>query len=277
MEKSTVLNSIMPAEEYAEMWHKTPYIFKLEAGNKKVYYFGTRHTRDPKDPILLEIERAFLESGPDVVFVEGVNVKGDKKAFDEKIKNSPQEDLIPKMGESGSLLKLAIEKNIDWHCPEPTDEELYKHLVGNFSADYIFAWEIFHLLPQYNRLMKHEGFEQYVAPFIDRFKQSTNCSGFDYSYDRAIAIGKEVLGKNIDVENDPDALDYIDPIPWPEKKNKQTILNQISRASSLFRDKKIVGDIADALRTHNNILILYGASHAVMQEPALRKIFETIV
>jgi hypothetical protein len=44
----------------------------------------------------------------------------------------------------------------------------------------------------------------------------------------------------VDVENVHDALDRIDPIPWDEKKEKQTILNRIGEASSLFRDKKLL-------------------------------------
>ena len=107
--------------------------------------------------------------------------------------------------------------------------------------------------------------------FIGRFKESTNWKGFDYSYERAIQLGEQILGKSIDVENEPEALDFIDPIPWEEKKDKQTTLNRIGEASSLFRDKKIVSDIADALKTHKRVFVVYGASHAAMQEPALRK------
>jgi len=43
---------------------------------------------------------------------------------------------------------------------------------------------------------------------------------------------------------------------------------------SLFRDRKIVGDIAEAFKTHKRVFVVYGSSHAVMQEPALKMLFE---
>jgi hypothetical protein len=51
-------------------------------------------------------------------------------------------------------------------------------------------------------------------------------------------------------------------------------LNRIGSASSLFRDRKIVSDILEAFKTHDRIFVIYGASHAVMQEPALKKAFD---
>ena len=123
--------------------------------------------------------------------------------------------------------------------------------------------------------MKREGFEKYVSGFIDRFKRTTNWGGFDYSYERAIKLGEQILGRPIDVENESEALDFIDPIPWDEKRDKQTILNRIGEQSSLFRDKKIVSDILQALKTHKRVFVVYGASHASMQEPAFKKAFES--
>ncbi len=49
---------------------------------------------------------------------------------------------------------------------------------------------------------------------------------------------------------------------------------RVVEASSLFRDRNIVIEIAKTLETHNRIFVVYGASHAVMEEPALRKLFE---
>lgn len=231
--------------------------------------------RDPKNHLFGEIEAAFKEANPDIVFVEGVNVRGDRDKFNERVKAATREEVIEHMGESGFTLKLGVDKGVEWRSPEPTDEDLYEDLLAKgFSRDQIFAWDVFHILPQYNRLMKKEGFRNYVQGFIDRFKQTTNWEGFDYSYERAIQLGEQILGRPIDVENELEATDFIDPIPWEEKKDKQTILNRIGEQSSLFRDRKIVSDIADALKTHKRVFVVYGASHAVMQEPALRKLLE---
>ena len=268
-----VLSSIMTAEEYAQMDHETPYVFDLKIGDKELHYFGSPHVSDPSSPVFTQIEAAFNKANPDIVFVEGVSIRGDKRKFNEKLKTETREEIIDEMGESGLTLKLGVEKGIDWESPEPTDEDLYNDLLAKgFSKDEIFAWDVFRILPQYNRQMKREGFEKYVSGFIDRFKRTTNWENFDYSYERAIKLGEQIFGEAVDIENEQRALDRIDSIPWDEKKERQTILNRIGEASSLFRDKKIVSDIAGALKTHKRVFVVYGASHAVMQEPALRRL-----
>jgi hypothetical protein len=249
-----VLASIMTAEEYSHIEHPTPYIFELQSGDRKLYYFGSPHLRDPENNLFEKIEAAFNETNPDIVFIEGANVRGDRDEFNERVKTATREEVIEFMGERGFALKLAVDKGVEWHSPEPTDKDLYEYLLAKgFSRDQIFAWDVFRILSQYNRLMKKEGFRNYVQGFIDLFKQTTNWEGFDYSYERAIRLGEQILGRSIDVEK---------------------ILNRISEQSSLFRDRKIVSDIADALKTHKRVFIVYGASHAVMQEPALRKLLE---
>jgi len=275
----SILSSIMTAEEYSKIEHATPYIFELKAGDKELYYFGSPHTSDPSNPLFAEIEAAFNKANPDIVFVEGMNVSGDKTKFNERVKSATHKEAIERMSESGLTLKLGVEKGIDWESPEPTDEDLYNDLLTKgFSKDEIFASDIFLILPQYNRQMKKEGFEKYVSGFIDRFKRTTNWEGFDYSYERAIKLGEQILGRPVDVEkeSESDALDFIDPIPWDEKKDKQTILNRIGEQSSLFRDKKIVRDILEAFKTHKRVFVVYGASHAFMQEPAFKKAFESL-
>ena len=146
-------------------------------------------------------------------------------------------------------------------------------MTQGFSREEIFTWEVFHILPQYLHQIKKQGFREYITPFLRRFEEATGWEGFDSSYEHAIRFGEQVFGEVIDVENDQNALDHIDPIPWESKKEKQTVLNRIGTASTHFRDKKIVSDIAEAKKIHKRIFIVYGASHAAMQEPALRKLF----
>ena len=272
----SVLGSIMTSEQYAETWHETPYIFELKAGDKELLYFGTPHVFDSQDPLFAKIEEAFNKTNPDMVFVEGMsNLPKDKAHFDEILKAS-REETIDKNGERGFTLKLAAERGIDWHSPEPSDEDLYENLLAKgFSKDEVFAWEVFQILTQYNLQMNRQGFKQYVERFIEGFKQTTNWENFDYSYERAIELGEQILGRPIDVENEPNANDFTDPIPWEEKKESQTILNRISSASGLLRDRKIVSDILEAFKNHNRIFVVYGSSHAAMQEPALKKAFES--
>ncbi|MEX0930498.1 MAG: hypothetical protein WDZ79_02340 [Candidatus Paceibacterota bacterium] len=276
-EMESVLDCIMTAEEYSQIEHETPYIFELKAGDKELHYFGSYHSFNPEDALFSEIEQAFNKSNPDIVFVEGISSRGDVEKCTEKVKEGFREEIIAHMGESGFTLKLAAEKGVEWQSPEPPDKDLYDYLQEQgFSKDEIFAWEVFQILPQYNRQMDKQSFKEYVSRFIESFERNTNWEEFDYSCEYAIELGEQILGKKIDVEDEPNATDYIDPIPWEKKKDNQTVLNSISEAASRFRDRKIVSDLVEALKTHKKVFVVYGASHAAMQEPALKRLFEKI-
>ena len=56
----------------------------------------------------------------------------------------------------------------------------------------------------------------------------------------------------------------------------ETTINEISRQSSYYRDAYIVKEIASTLKSYNRILIIYGWSHAIMQERALNQIAQQI-
>lgn len=269
-----VLDSIMTAEQYAEIKHDTPYRYTLKSADRELYYFGAPHVRNPVDHLFAEIRTAFDTMDPDIVLVEGIRTKGGKEIVNEKVRSATMDEVIDQAGEAGFALKLASEKGIDWHCPEPEDKDLYAYLlVSGFSRDEIFTWEIISTLPQYLRQVKRQGFQVYIEKPILRFQQDTHWENFDYSYDRAIEMAERILGRSLNPENEPDAQDFTDPIPWKDKQDKQTILNKISGASTQFRDRKIVSDIADILKSHKRVFVVYGASHAAMQEPALQKLF----
>lgn len=276
IDTEAVLGSIMTAKEYSKVEHPTPYVFKLKVGDTELCYFGAPHVRDSHNSLFGEIEKAFNDANPDIVFVEGINSTNyDRTEFNNRILSATTDEIINAMGESGFTLRLALEKGIDWKSPEPADANLYEYLLSQgFSKDHIFAWNVLHILPQYNNQTNRKGFKKYVAGFMNRFERDTKWQDFDYSYERAIKIGEEICGESIDVEHDMRALDRIDPIPREEMLAEQTVLNRISEASSILRDRHIVKEIIDATKTHKRLFVVYGASHAVMQEPALKKAFD---
>jgi len=270
-----VLEKIMTVDEYSNLHHETPYVFSLKSGDKELFYFGAPHVRDPKNSIFSEIRTAFDKANPDIIFVEGMNASIDRNIINKKAREATADEAIDGAGEAGFALKLGLEKGIEWQSPEPKDADLYDHLQKQgFSKEEIFTRAVLLVLPQYNRQINKQEFKEYSKSFIEQFEKGTNWEGFDYSYERAIQIGGRILGKSINFDNEEEASDYIDPTPWPEKKETQTVLNRIGEASSTFRDKYIVKDIAEALKKYKRLFIVYGASHAVMQEPALEELFK---
>jgi len=277
----SVLDRVMTAEEYSKSEHATPYNYEMKVGEKELYYFGTYHSRNPEDGIFGDIESRFKEFKPDLVLIEGMhNVAKNRQLFESNAINlGEDEDTIRKnviniTGESGFTLLLAIRAGIECQSPEPEDTDMYNYLLEQgFSKEDIFAEQVLLVLPQYHRHTQKSGFREYSDTFIKSFQQATNWSGFDYSYENALKTAGEALGKEVDVENDEQTLDYVDPIPWEYKKDGQTVINQIARATSQYRDRFMISEIAKALQTHKRVFVVFGASHAVMQEPALKELF----
>lgn len=273
-----ILSTIMNFDGYSRIKHAIPYIFDIEAHGKSLRYFGSPHRRDPHDPIFLEIEEAFKDFKPDVVLVEGrQSLKGPSSALNSKLRQLSRDEAIERHGERGPAMQLALEAGIPWLSPEPSDDKLYPYLEAQgFSRDEIFAWDVIHILPQYRRQMRKNGFREYVQPFIDTLQTSTRWHNFDYSYDRAIKLVEQIIGRPVDVENEPDPVALVHPVPRPDRP-AQTVLNRVNRAFSTFRDREIIKFIAGVLKDYDRVFIVYGASHAVMQEPALRKLFSGLL
>ncbi len=272
-----ILDKIMTAKEYANIKHESPFEYEISnpAGDKKLSYFGAPHCYEAGNPLFARIESSFKAAQPDIIFIEGMNFHGDPAILAEQIKRATAEQVIERMGESGFTMKLAIDNGIEWQSPEPSDETLYAHLLKRgFKKKEIFSWELMQALAQYSRQEQKKDFPTYADSYIRDFKEATKWKGFDYSLESALKNAEAMAGSTIDPESDTDFDIYIDPIPWEKDIDEQSELNRISEASSLIRDQHIVTSIAESLKTHKRPFIVYGSSHAVMQEPALEKLMK---
>lgn len=268
--------AVMTAEEYSQIEHDRPYVFEVEGDGKKVTYFAPGHSWDPENPVWADLKQKFEETNPDIVLVEGFNdLPSRRQQVIEAASKYSEAEVIGKMAESGLALKLAVEKGIDFDSPEPSFKDEIKALgQEGLSREVIFGYYIFRMVPQWQQHQDKDDFREYVQREIDSIKQNTDWEGFDYSYENAERVAQQLWGEGIDLDDPEYYADKVDPIPWEEKKNQQTEVNLAARASSRFRDQYIIGRLAEYLKTHDRVFIVYGASHAVMQEPAIRKLLK---
>jgi hypothetical protein len=266
----------MTAEEYSQIEHKTPYLYEIRKGDTTLFYFGAAHSRNSENTMFSEIESQFDQFHPDLVLVEGIDdIQNRKEKNQKQIQTMTVAEIIDKGGEAAFAVALAAKNNIEYDSPEPKDAAVYNFLLeSGFSKEDIFAQSILLILPQYHRQDTKNGFETYVQNFIKTFKESTNWVDFEYTYEQGMKIIEKILGKSLDVENEANPMVYVDPIAWEDRKDTQTVINKISAAIGLYRDRFMVGEIAKALKTHKKIFVVFGASHAVMQEPALRELMK---
>lgn len=268
---------LMSFEEYARHEHEQPYVYELEKGENRLVYFGAYHSHDPNDRMFDQIEETFERLDPEAVVVEGMEGLDTHQAFiEEKLRALTPEQAIVKGGESGFVLKLAAGKGIEMSCPEPEfGSEIENLLEQGFSRERVFAYYLYRAVAQYWRLKQELAFGEYIEPYIADFKRVSGWEDFDYSEKNLENIGREVWGEAGGFDNKEVADRRIDPVPWPGTEGQQTEINEIARASCRFRDEHIMKSIKELLARKNRVLVVYGASHAYMQEPALRSMLQS--
>lgn len=266
----------MTFEEYEEKeGHNPIYVFEVEKNEKKITYFGVKHSNQPDDPMFGEIEKRFKQADPQIVFVEGMHFsKNGKQELIEEMKKADAKTVINDWGESGFTFKLAADAGIGVESPEPDfTEEVENQLSLGFSKEEIFAYYVYRQANSYQRIPEKPPIEEYLGSYIERFQKDTDWKDFDYSFEHLQQIGKEIWGDRGDITKE-DAW-RTDPVPYKNKKSALwNNVNRICQQSTYFRDKFMVHRIEEVMKKHDRLFIVFGSSYAFMQEPALRELFE---
>lgn len=242
------------------------YIFELSNGNKKLLYFGCHHTNNPDDPMFEEIRKKLEELQPDIVYIEGMQEINDNREHTiEKRKDTTLADTI-KDGENLYTLKLTIDAGIDFESPEPRQSERILYLLEKgFSRSDVFKQQMYSVIAQYQRHHKKEctleKCKEYLVPFFRQFRNNSQ-----WESDEIDSLEQQLIAE-LDLK-DTKYRDQV--VPNPREEVVQTLINEISRASSRFRDEYALERIAEGLKKYDRLFIVYGSAHAVRLEPALR-------
>lgn len=275
-EHTELISSVMSFEEYAKIEHEVPYVYELKQGDREVLYFGVDHSNDISNPQFNEIQKKFNEIKPDVVFVEGFDSLAEKKEKAvEHISKNTIEDLTKSFGESGFVLKLAVSSGADFDSPEPKFKTEIEYLLKKgFSKEDIFAFYLYRQISQYDRSVENVNIEEYLNLLIADIKNQTDWQNFDYSILHLKKIGEKIWGEKGDLYSKEFSIERVDPTPWENRTEMQTIITKIAQESNQFRNGYMIQRIQEVLKDKKKLFIVFGASHAVMQEPALKKMFE---
>ncbi len=248
---------------------KPTYTYTLEKGDKVLCFFGATHTNDPLHPIFNEIKNLFDVVKPDMVYVEGYRYANTHKQelIRELQAETPEHSKI--QGESHFTLKLASDSGIAFTSPEPEFSQEISHIVAKgFSKRDIFCYYIYRMIAQYQRTTKKVDIhdcEQYLTRSIDSFK---SLEGWDTA---EINVFKKEIFDTINLLDLDTYRNETNPVPRPG--TERSTIQKVSAESGDFRDSYILDHIYKDLQNHNKIFIVYGSSHAVRLEPALRALF----
>lgn len=268
------LDCLLTPEQYARVRHTTPYLYTLGSGDDALCFVGTQHTTDASHEQFSLISEALERYRPDVVLVEGVQNLSGTESTDRFIRQLDTSTAISRGGESVFTIKQALERGVSWQCPEPSDQMLMRHLLYElYTPDQLVAWYTLRLLGQYHRRQETMPFVAYVSPFLSYLAAATGWSSNQCSLETALGAAETMLGHAPNLYNQERAEEYTDPIPWPHRWEQQTRFNEITRVALQYRDRCIVRHVASCVSAGQRPLVVYGAGHAVMQEPAYRFFF----
>lgn len=130
------------------------------------------------------------------------------------------------------------------------------------------------MVPQWHRSKQTGTFRSYIQNKLNSLKQNSNWNDFDFSYEHVEKLSQEWWEKDFNPDDKDFYADKTDPIPWKENLGQRNRTNLIATACTRYRDEKVIEAVHENLKNHDRILVVYGASHAVMQEPAIRKLLE---
>jgi hypothetical protein len=236
--------------------YRWPYILNIYTPHGGLFYFGVSHSHDPQNEQFSEIEAFWKQFQPEIAFNEGNTPTVDNKTRNEAIQDA---------GDPGLVSYLAARDNVKIKSMDPTFTDEVAQLRNRFSPEQLKTFYILRQVPEYDRTPAPElSLDQYLETWIDYLSKVPGLSGPPNSISE--------LRSNF-AEHFPDkgayreaAATLVDPAA------AGTVFNEISRASSEYRDRFMAGLIARTVCDHKRVFAVVGGSHVVMQEPAIRKL-----
>lgn len=242
---------------------KQPYHIEIQKGNQFLYYFGANHSRDPQNfqyPVLKKYWQDFLEktnAQNAIVLVES----GLRKLHEN------ENAAIRKDSENGLITLLAHQAGVSISSPDPKRYDERQELIRQFSKEeaqyYYFARTVNQWL---NIPDPRPDFKGYINWSLERDEKDSQWPNFDFSLANMERIHKTIFNTDFSLED----KDFFFSITNPTKE--KSIINKVSRTCSTFRNIHVTMEIERLWNQGENIFIVFGAGHLILQEPALRKL-----
>ena len=227
-----------------------------------MYFFGSNHTKDINNPQFKQLNDKWQEflhetvGKKSVVFYEG-NIKTDEEI--------PLEKFIEKYGESGVMVFWANQAKVKLIRPEMKEEESIIELLKFFSKEEVFYFYMIRAIGQWQRMKVRKNFDDFINFNLNRYKNLFNLSSFDFSFENFKKINGKILGKEFNLE-DMSLPRVSSPMFYDTK------INEIARTLTTIRNVYMLNQIEKYWLDGYNIFIIFGGSHAVMQEAAIKSL-----
>lgn len=257
---------------------ETPYHEIYTACGKTLIYVAAQHGNNPESNTFKLINRLFENHPIEYAIVEG---------FPSEIGISPQSminyannaETTPGDAEPYLTIRQAITKGAKFQGGEPSDKQVMDEVAkADISPIDLLGFYIVRQIPQ---LIRREQINDANDPrltdeifsMVGSFSDATGVPIKNLEAVDGLANFRnwyEAINGVSFTEN------YRNTDSWPgvTSSSGPRATNTISTKVADARDHHIIGVIDAALRESNTIIVVYGASHHTIQEPALKAAFE---
>jgi len=251
------LPALMPWHEYTVVSHPVPYITRLSGCGGELLYFGSRHTYDPADPELAEIDAVWQRFGPTLVLNEG----GSFRSTGDRTRD------VKGAGEAGFLRYLAGTRGVRVSTLEPAPSAEVRMLRARaFSDEKIKTFYVLRQVAEFAGASNGKPVDAYATRMLASFAGSHELRGPPATLGELETSSRTLLPALSDWRKiDTSWFD-----PFPEHVAGYT--NEVSRELSSFRDLTMIDAIAVALHSGERVFAVVGASHVVRQDQRLREV-----
>lgn len=255
---SDIQQWMMPWSEYAGKTFDKPYILRIEhSSGGELVYFGAEHSRDPNHAQFERIETLWSEFKPQHVFFEG-----------QAPQTFPDRNAAIKTGgEPGFALYLAQRYRASAESMDATLDDQATFLLRTYPIDQVRLYFTLRQIVKIKRTqpgqtISEESLDNYLSTLskfpslegkpetVEEFDQAFS-SYFPPSVKREDAIQKW--------------FDPLGGVNW---------VNEASRDLANHRNVRMIEKLTTHVQQGKRVFAIVGRTHAIIQEPALRRILQ---
>ncbi|KKR46018.1 MAG: hypothetical protein A3C63_00510 [Candidatus Zambryskibacteria bacterium RIFCSPHIGHO2_02_FULL_39_82] len=253
----------MSYDEYSKIQHETPYFYIFRSGGRLTYYFGSNHSHDPNHPQFNLLRKKWNEFTSETRAVKTVVIV---EAHEIAKLEATMEESIIKHGESGAGAYLAYEFESLLIFGEPHNDKIIAHLLRNFSKEEILLWHVCQAIKFWQQHKMGRSIQEFLSNQTQKYRRLLNWPDLVISVELINTIYKKLFNRELNIDNEKTLSEITTPV------SIQSRINELSRSQSIYRNEYVLGQIEKYWSEGYNIFVIYGAGHAVMQEPAIRSL-----
>ena len=242
---------ILSYKQYASIQHKNPYVLEFHVGTGALLFYGAEHTGDPKDPQIADIERRWAAFHTTVAYNEGGNPPTPRDP----------EDAVHKYAEAGFLRYLAGRDQVPVATFEPSFDDEISYLVKHYSPEQLKTFYVLRQVTEARRLQdstaSDDRTKNWLADYLPAHGLKNSPKTLAELTDTCKRLFPELADWHKVSEN------------WFDPTESGHYTNELANDSGMFRDQYIFRLLVARARRGDRVFAVIGASHVVVQEPAL--------